>query len=271
MLISAPCAMAQDETGIPTVLKLEYFHVDSVHTITATLRAKQEGRYTPLNGMEITFKFNQGGVEKQIGTGMTNDKGKVAIAIPEDILSGGGDKGIYSFGATFNGKEKYSKISAGTAMKPLKMEMSFFQKDQVKMVELKASEPGNDNQWVPVENLEIEFYVPRTFSLLKVGKATLSNGITSFEFPTTIPGNTLGYLTLLAKVEESEVYGNVEVSGTINWGKHLPPMKAIKRGLGDTDAPLWMVYTLIVLLSLVWFHYMYVIYMVFKIRYLGKL
>ena len=47
-------------------------------------------------------------------------------------------------------------------------------------------------------------------------------------------------------------------------------MKIVKRGLGDTDAPLWMVYTLITLLSLVWFHYMYIIITVFRIRWLGK-
>jgi hypothetical protein len=74
----------------------------------------------------------------------------------------------------------------------------------------------------------------------------------------------------VAKVEDNEIYGNVEVSGTINWGKPLPPENIIKRGLGDTNAPLWMVYTLIVLLSLVWFHYLYIIFNVFRIRYLGK-
>ena len=138
------------------------------------------------------------------------------------------------------------------------------------MVDLKAFEPGKDNQWVPVENLDIQFYVPRTFSLLKVGKGTLSNGTASLEFPTSIPGNRLGYLTLLAKVEENEVYGNVEVSGTINWGKPLPPMKIIKRGLGDTDAPLWMVYTLLVLLSGVWLHVIYVLSLVIRINIIGK-
>ena len=270
MMIYAPQTMAQDNDRIPTVLKLEYFHADSLQNLTATLRARQEGRFIPLQGMEINFRFRQGNIEKQIGSGLTNEKGKVAIEVPEEILGMGGDKGIYTFEAAFDGKDNYNKMTATTAMKPLKMEMSFFQKDQEKMVELKAFEPGKDNKMIPVDNLEIVFYVPRTFSLLKVGKATVTNGIASIEFPTSIPGNTLGYLTLLAKVEESEVYGNVEVSGTINWGKPLPPMKVIKRGLGDTDAPLWMVYTLIVLLSLVWFHYMYVIYMVFKIRYLGK-
>ena len=270
MLVASSGAMAQDDTQVQTVLKLEYFHVDSLQSLTGTLLSRQEGRYQPLEGMEINFKLMQGGTEKSIGSALTNEKGKVAMAIPEELLSGGGDKGLYSFTASFAGKDKYGKSSGATTMKPLKMEMSFFQKEQEKMADLKAFEQDKDGKWVPVEGLEVQFYVPRTFSLLKVGKGKISGGAASLEFPTHIPGNALGYLTLMAKVEDNEVYGNVEVSGTINWGKPLPPVKVIKRGLGDTDAPLWMVYTLIVLLSLVWFHYMYVIYTVFRIRHLGK-
>ncbi|MEI7661647.1 MAG: NrfD/PsrC family molybdoenzyme membrane anchor subunit [Bacteroidota bacterium] len=270
MLAASHGAMAQDDTSVQTVLKLEYFHVDSSQYLTATLRARQEGRYTPLEGMEIGIRFRQGDKEKQVGTALTNDKGKISFAIPEEIISTGGDKGIYSFQALFQGKDKYTKSAGALSVKPLKLELSFFQKEQEKMADLKAFEMDKDNKWVPVDNLEVQFYVPRTFSLLKVGKATIANGSASLEFPTSIPGNALGYLTLIAKVEEHEVYGNVETSGTINWGKPLPPQKIIKRGLGDTDAPLWMVYTLIVLLSLVWFHYMYVIYTVIRIRHLGK-
>jgi molybdopterin-containing oxidoreductase family membrane subunit len=271
MLVSIPGAMAQDETSIKTVLKLEYFHVDSVQNLTATLKAKVEGRYLPLQGMEIGFKLLQGKTEKTIGTALTNEEGTVTISIPDDILATKGDKGIYSFEASFAGKDNYSKASSATKMKPLRMEISFSQKGQDKMIDIKAVEPGKKaDEWVPVDKLDIQFYVPRTFSLLKVGKGTITNGSASLEFPTSVPGNQLGYLTIVAKVEENEDYGNVAVSGTINWGKPLIPMKVIKRGLGDTDAPLWMVYTLIVLLSLVWFHYMYVIFTVFRIRHLGK-
>ena len=270
MLVASSGAMAQDDTQVQTVLKLEYFHVDSLQSLTGTLLSRQEGRYQPLEGMEINFKLMQGGTEKSIGSALTNEKGKVAMAIPEEVLATGGDKGLYTFSASFMGKDNYGKSSGATTMKPLKMEMSFFQKEQEKMADLKAFEQDKDGKWVPVEGLEVQFYVPRTFSLLKVGKGKISGGAASLEFPTHIPGNALGYLTLMAKVEDNEVYGNVEVSGTINWGKPLPPVKVIKRGLGDTDAPLWMVYTLIVLLSLVWFHYMYVIYTVFRIRHLGK-
>ena len=270
ILTSSHYAMAQDDSKIQTVLKLEYFHADSVQKLIATLRAKVDGRYRPLADMEINFNFSQDSKETSMGNSLTNERGNVTLSIPDNIISTGGDKGIYTFNASFSGKENYDKASAHTSMKPLRLEMSFFQKDQEKMVSLKAFENGKDNQWVPVENLDIQFYVPRTFSLLKVGQASITNGLASLAFPTSIPGNQLGYLTIVAKVEENNIYGNVEASGTINWGKPLPPLKIIKRGLGDTNAPLWMVYTLIVLLSLVWFHYMYVIFTVFRIRHLGK-
>jgi hypothetical protein len=220
--------------------------------------------------MEIGFRSVQGEKKASIGSGVTNAKGNVTIDIPGEILTTGGDKGIYSFEAVFEGKDKYSRSEAATSMKPMRMEMAFHQEGTEKMVNLKAFELGTDNQWVAVNNLPVVFYVPRTFSLLKVGEGTITDGTASLEFPVTVPGNSLGYLTLLAKVEDNEVYGNVEVSGTINWGKPLPPENLVKRGLGDTNAPLWMVYTLIVLLSLVWFHYMYVIFTVFRIRHLGK-
>ncbi len=270
ILTSSHYAMAQDDSKIQTVLKLEYFHADSVQKLIATLRAKVDGRYRPLADMEINFNFSQDSKETSMGNSLTNERGNVTLSIPDNIISTGGDKGIYTFNASFSGKDNYDKASAHTSMKPLRLEMSFFQKDQEKMVSLKAFENGKDNQWVPVENLDIQFYVPRTFSLLKVGQASITNGLASLAFPTSIPGNQLGYLTIVAKVEENNIYGNVEASGTINWGKPLPPLKIIKRGLGDTNAPLWMVYTLIVLLSLVWFHYMYVIFTVFRIRHLGK-
>jgi hypothetical protein len=270
MLVSAPRIMAQEGGSIPTVLKLGYFHADSSQNLTATLQAKVDGRYLPLSGMEIEFQFLLGRTEKSLGTALTSENGNVTFSIPYDITTSGGDKGIYSFKASFSGKDNYDKASALTSMKPLRMEISFFQKNEEKMVSLKAFEPGTNNEWIPVKNLDIQFFVPRTFSLLKVGQASIVDGSTSLEFPTTIPGNQLGYLTIVAKVEENETYGNVEVSGTINWGKPLPPEKIIRRGLGDTNAPLWMVYTLIVLLSLVWFHYIYVLFSVFRIRNLGK-
>ena len=112
--------------------------------------------------------------------------------------------------------------------------------------------------------------MPRTFSLLKVGEGTLADGLVNVDFPVTLPGDSAGYLMVVAKIEDDETYGNVETHGGVSWGKPLIPEKIVHRGLGDTNAPLWMVYTLIVLLSVVWFHYLYIIFTIFRIRFIGK-
>ena len=151
------------------------------------------------------------------------------------------------------------------------MEVSFLQIDTIKYIEIRASKPGNDNGNIPLEEIEVLFYVKGTFSLLKIGeKETDSSGKATIEFPIDIPGDTAGVLTIVTKIEENDDYGTVTAKGEINWGKPIQPADEKKRGLGDTDAPLWMVYTLIILLSAVWFHYLYVIYQIVMIRLEGK-
>jgi hypothetical protein len=147
------------------------------------------------------------------------------------------------------------------------LEVSFFQKDTIKSIEVNVSKVGLDDQITPIKDLDILFYIQGTFSQLTFGKEkTDENGIVKLEFPVDMPGDSAGVLTIVAKIEEDDVYGTIESRGRINWGIPVALAKEENRGLGDTDAPLWMVYTLIILLSAVWFHYMYVIFMIIKIK-----
>jgi hypothetical protein len=261
--------IAQDSTSVKTVLNLEYLNSDGSKILTSKLSAKKEGKYVPVEGMKLTFSYVSGNDRKVIGTEETGAKGKASVEIPDDIIASGGLKGTYSFESAYEGLKNYKPSSASISIKMASMELSFSKKDTDKQVICKVWEPGKDGS-VPINDLKVQFYVPRTFSLLKVGEGTLADGLATIDFPVTLPGDSVGNLTIVAKIEDNETYGNVEASGKIGWGKPLPPEVIVKRGLGDTNAPLWMVYTLIVLLSLVWFHYLYVIFTIIRIRLLGK-
>jgi Ni/Fe-hydrogenase subunit HybB-like protein len=271
ILLSVPAlAGVQDSTSVRTVLRLEYLNSDGTRILTATLSGKTEGKFKPVEGMKVSFYYINGDVKKDLGGFSTGVKGKASVEIPGDIIAAGGVKGLYSFGSSFDGAGKYERSAASVEIRDLQMELTFSQKDQGKQVNCRVTETGMDGTRVPVNDLKIQFYVPRTFSLLKIGEGTLADGMASVDFPVTLPGDTLGRLTVMARIEDNDTYGNAEASGRINWGKPVPPMKALKRGLGDTNAPLWMVYTLIVLLSLVWFHYLYVVFTIIRIRIIGK-
>lgn len=263
--------MAQDEsTAGKTNLKLDYYNQSGLRKLVATLKTKIEGKYKPVEGMTISFDAVSGKEKKDLGTALTSDKGKATIDIPEEIFSTGGEKGVYTFEANFAGTKEFLTSSGTTAIKNAGMEISFAQKDSVKSIVCKVFEKGMDGKTINVNDLKVSFYVPRTFSLLKVGEGTLADGMVNVDFPVTLPGDSAGFLTIVAKIEDDETFGNIEASGGTTWGKPLPPEKIVHRGLGDTNAPLWMVYTLIVLLSVVWFHFLYVIFTIFRIRFIGK-
>jgi hypothetical protein len=177
----------------------------------------------------------------------------------------------YTFRALFKGNHLYEKSEDMVEVKPLNLRLEFIEIDSVKTIVAEAFEMDKEGNPIPLEETDVYFYVPRSFSLLPVGEEWFEEGRAQLDFPTSLPGDSIGNLTIVAKIEDHELYGNVEAVGVKDWGLAMPRVVIEKRrGLGDTDAPLWMVYTLIVLLSIVWFHYLYVFYLMIKIKKLRR-
>ena len=259
-------SQSQEATKSRSRLKLYYNNESGIKSLVATLRVKQDKQYIPYAGAEVSFYYIADTGNILIGSKQTDEKGTSVLYIPDDFDYGDEPDGVFMYEAVFDGIVEYKSSSGSTEIKNVKMEISFSQKEEEKLIILSVLEEQGNGSLVPVDGLDVIFYVPRTFTLLKIGESTLTNGKAVTDFPTTLPGDSLGYLIIVAKIEDSDDYGYAETSGSINWGKPLPPMKIVHRGLGDTDAPLWMVYTLIVLLSAVWFHYFYVIFSIYQIK-----
>jgi len=266
ILSSAFVIQSQEVAKSRSSLKIYYNNESGVKSLVATLKVKQGKQYIPFAGIDVNFYFVADTSNILIGTNQTDETGKSVLYIPDDFEYGDQPIGIYAYEAVFNGTGKYKASSASTQIKNVQMEVSFSQKEEEKLIILNVSEVQGIGDLLPVNGVDVMFYVPRTFTLLKVGEGTLTDGKAVIDFPITLPGDSLGYLTIVAKIEDNDDYGYAETSGSINWGKPLPPMKIAPRGLGDTNAPLWMVYTLIVLLSTVWFHYLYAIFTIYRIK-----
>lgn len=265
LLTTAFVAKSQEVSKSSSSLKLEYNNESGAKSLVATLRVKQEKQYIPYVE-ELNFYYVSDTGNVLIGTKNTDEEGRSVFYIPSDFDYGDTSEGIFSYEVVFEGNDKYKSSSGSTEIKNVQMEISFSQKEDEKLIIVDVLEISANGYLTPVDGVDIVFYVPRTFTLLKIGEGTLTDGKAATEFPTTLPGDSLGYLTVVAKIEENDDYGNAETKASINWGKPLPPMQITHRGLGDTNAPLWMVYTLIVLLSTVWFHYLYAIYTIFRIK-----
>ena len=224
-----------------------------------------------ISGAMVVFYSMDGEDPRQLEAVPTDMNGEAEFRIlkgSERLIS---VEDNYTFSALFKGNHLYETSEDMVEMRSLNMRLEFIEIDSVKTIVAEAYEMDKEGNPIPLEETDVYFYAPRSFSLLPLGEEWFEEGRAQLNFPTSLPGDSIGNLTIVARIEDHELYGNVEAVAVKDWGLVMPRVVIAKRrGLGDTDAPLWMVYTLIVLLSVVWFHYMYVFYLMIKIKKLRR-
>ena len=161
-----------------------------------------------------------------------------------------------------------SIIYGQDSMEDATISISFSEENENKIIITKAV----DQSGLPIEDLELYFYVKRTFSLLPIGdpfNATDQNGIIEVEFPNDLPGDTEGNLIIVVKIFESDLYNDLTIETTKNWGLPiiLEDPKIEKRSLwaAAANAPISLVIVVSSMIIAVWFIICYMLFKLYKI------
>jgi hypothetical protein len=262
---------SQDESKISPDFSFSCVQNDNEFILKTRLSYWTGERDVYISGVMVVFYNMAGEDSRQLEAVPTDMNGEAEFRIlkgSERLIS---VEDNYTFRALFKGNHLYETSEDMVEVSPLNLHLDFIEIDSVKTIVAVAAETDQEDNPVPLEETDVYFYVPRSFSLLPIGDGWFEEGRAQLDFPTSLPGDSIGNLTIIARIEDHELYGNVEAVAVKDWGLAMPRVVIEKRrGLGDTDAPLWMVYTLIVLLSIVWFHYLYVFYLMIKIKKLRR-
>ncbi|MBI2967814.1 MAG: hypothetical protein HYY40_08375 [Bacteroidetes bacterium] len=202
-------------------LKLEYFNLsDYSIELVATLNIKVKNRLTPVENVIVHFGSLPTGSEKKLGTAYTSEKGKAVLNLPEDDQLQKDTSGYYHFAVMFEGDNSYSGSSAEIAVKDIDFDLNLTRADTVRIISITASEINNAGAKIPMEEIDVYVYVKRLFGLLKVSEdpVMIENGESNIEFTIQVPGDTLGNIGIVARIEDHELFGNVERMKVINWG-----------------------------------------------------
>lgn len=262
---------SQDKAVISPYVVLQYFkNSDDLRFLQTTLTYSSNRVEIPLPGKEISFYSTAEGKEL-LGTALTDEKGVARFELTKNSSLPLNTDGLWAFNSEFTGNDTIEAGSSELLIRDVNLEMTLSEADSIKTVSLKAYTPGK-NKDVPVSGETVMIYVPRMFSLLPVGEATLDeNGAASLEFPSDIPGDTEGNIAIIAKFEEHPSFGNVERKSVRKWG--VPTVNAVPvahRALWTKTPPMWMIITLSVLLTGVWGHYLFAIISLIRIKKEGK-
>lgn len=154
------------------------------------------------------------------------------------------------------------------SMEDASITVTFSEEDGVKTLIATAT----DKEGLPIEDLELYFYVKRTFSLLPIGdpfNSTDENGIIEIEFANDLPGDTEGNLEIVIKLIESDLYNDQTVEVIKDWGIPIviEDPKSEKRSLWSAaaNAPLSLIVLITSMIAAVWYIICYIIFTLFKI------
>jgi hypothetical protein len=259
LLVSYPI-FSQQENIISPYIQLQYFkNTDESRFLKTTLTYSLNRMEIPIPGMEISF-FSEAEGKELLGAFFTDDKGVASLELTKNIKLPVNEDGLWVFTTEFKGNDTIEAGNSELSIKDVKLEMSLQEVDSIKTISLKAVTPQNNSD-IPVSDEVVMIYVPRMFSLLPIGEATLDEGGTaSLEFPSDLPGDSEGNLTIISRFEEHPDFGNIEKKVEIKWGvPSVNQAPVAHRALWTKTAPMWMIITLSVLLAGVWGHYLFAI------------
>ncbi len=238
---------------------------DNTVQLNAALKTKIKGTFIKLPHLKIKFIIVNGEEEKELGYGITNGEGKLSFIVKDSLTPDA--EGKLHFKALFAGNKMMESAEEEVAVKRARLEIVPVKEDSLLTVKLKLIDVGTGTE-VPVKETELGVFVKRSFLPMKIGTAsTDENGEASVEIPASLPGDAKGNITLLAKLDENETYGNLEAVVVQPWG--VPVSNVIQeqpRALWSPHPPIWMLVTFFILMGVVWGHFLVIVYQLWRLR-----
>lgn len=262
-------APAEEEESSLVSPSLSFFTVQKANNtidFKAALNAKINGSNKKLPHLRVTFVQVMGEEEKTIGYAITDISGKATFNCKAELITPDKD-GNLNYKAVFAGNKAMDATEEEVTIKRARLEITPVKGDSLNSVEVKLVDLATGVE-TAVPEVALGIFVQRFFNPLKIGEITTDeNGEGSLEIPNGLLGDEVGNIVLLARLDEHELYGNVEASVTQKWGVPVSQkLNKLPRALWSHSPPIWMLVTFIILITVVWGHYFVIIFELFRLR-----
>jgi hypothetical protein len=273
-LFFAEVSFCQDSAKTSLILNLGYYNDNNqMQYLKAVTKTKVNGKFKLVAGIPVSFYITSESPTNLLGKSITDDKGQVSLLIPPSARQEWNKSPKQSFLAISDSTKLFdaTKTSIDLTKSKIKIDTAEDKKIVATLYELK------DSLWVPVKGVDMKLAVKRLGGDLNVNETptytTDSLGMVNADFKLlNIPGDTLGNLVLIAKVEDNDIYGNLTTEKTVPWGKETRYQAAFnQRSLFARRgwSPLWLEWMAYSIIACVWFVLLYLVMQIRKLKRLG--
>ncbi len=272
----------KDSAKLSATMTVSYKASNGSRSIKVNLKRKVEKKFIAVDNLKTPVSLYFKSVKEHNpadGTGLVGKlylgkDGEGVFEIPDDInkLISGLHK--YTFIAKFDADPIYEDAEEEISIADSKITLSYLGEDSIKTATATLYE-WKDSAYVPVAGAELKLGIKRTFSIFPIGESgavTDSSGKVSADLPLDMPGTFDRKITIVAKIDEHESFGNVEVSKEVPWSVLPEPIPEIGRALWATgdNAPYVLVFSSLSIIAVIWGTIFYLISLLIKIRKIGR-
>jgi hypothetical protein len=246
---------------------------DDTIVLTANIFVKRDEGSFALKNAVIDFSAAGEKETWSLGRVVADEEGNAVLKFSVKAGLPADKSGMTNYTAQFASKGTYSETSERLTAKLAKLSVRFSKEDSLRVIHITARELVSNGEMKPLVKEKVQVYVLRMLSMLKVGEIDLDDsGTGKLECPEQLVGDSLGNLVFVAKIEESDIFGNVSGQSSISWGipKQYYLAEKPTRELWTPIAPIWMIITLIIMLTGVWAHYLYAVIQLFWIKVISR-
>jgi hypothetical protein len=260
-------------TEITPSITFSYLSSNDTIILTANIFDRKEQGFFAIKNAVIEFSASADKETRILGQAKADEEGNATLKVPVSNSIPEDKDGKTTYTAKFNGKGKFQPAMESLSAKLARITVNFSKIDSVHSILITATQRDNRGNIKPVQKEKVIVYVPRLFTLLKIGETDLDEaGNGKVEYTGKLVGDSLGNITVLARIEENDKFGNVQGQSSISWGvpKQYYLAEKPSRELWTPIAPIWMIVTLIIMLTGVWAHYLYAVWQLIRIKQISK-
>lgn len=259
-------AAATSELIAPSLELIPVQKADRTIDCKVKMQAKVKGVFYKLPLLKVNIVHVTPAGEMNLGHAITDRNGRAVINVKGDPLVADAE-GKVLLKAIYAGNKQMEPADAEVAVKRALLTVNPVVVDSVYTIQARLVDISTGLE-TPIPEAALGLFVKRSFFPLKIGEGTTdAAGEASIEVPAHLPGDAKHNITLIARLDENELYGNLEAAVEQPWGTTVSDANIIApRALWSTRPPLWMVITFSILVTIVWGHYIVIIYELIRLR-----
>jgi hypothetical protein len=268
--IEAAQDQLQAQEKSEATIELSYYKkADLTKTAVAIVKVRKNKKFVSAKNARVNFYVMHDKEQQLLKSVNTDNKGKAVIVLQKDLPLN--EDLSFTIVAKIENDNLYEDAEEQFHYKDANLTINLDPHDTARLATARVTETDKDGKEIPVKGTEVKFYVQRLFGMMPAAEentiTTDEKGEASFAFPKDVPGDTAGVITVAARIEDNERFGNVENKVTTSWGTVLTMERdPFPRALWEPSAPLPLLLTILIIFGGVWCTYFLILFQLRKIK-----